>query len=75
MSSYLDFLHDEECCGRVRKLNLFLSTHLFIAEIKTLKQIGSILVGYCYDNPEHILGRIVEILWNFELESPLCVES
>jgi hypothetical protein len=32
------------------------------------------IVQYCCDIPDHILGRILKGLWNFELEKPLYIK-
>jgi hypothetical protein len=48
---------------------------VFIAAIETLRQMDTSVVGYCCDRPDHVLGRIVKGLLNFELEEPLSVKS
>ena len=63
------------------EINPFLSKLLwsrcFITAAVTLRrtEISTRVVGQCCDRADHVLGRITERRWNFELEKPLSVGS
>ena len=40
-----------------------------------LSQVGTNIVGYYCDRPDHVYMRIVERFWNFGLEKSLRVEN
>lgn len=41
----------------------------------TTTEIDTRIVGHCCDRHDHVLGRIVEGLWNFRLGKSLSVQS
>ena len=49
----------------------------FITAIDTLTrtEAGPRTAWHCCDRPDHVLGRVVEGLWNLGLEKPVSVEE